>query len=113
MLKKLKGDKIIEKLFKEGKSLFTYPIKLVYTKEILEDQATGDICAGVSVSKRNFKKAVDRNRIKRQMRASIHENTNLLLDIGDINFMTIYVSKERLDYSVIHKSLTKLLAKMK
>ncbi len=35
---------------------------------LIEDETSSDLYAGVSVSKRNFKKAVDRNRIKRQLR---------------------------------------------
>ena len=63
---RLKSQKLIEKLFLEGKSVSSFPLKLIY----LKTQVSGAhvIKAGVSVSKRNFKKAVDRNRIKRLLR---------------------------------------------
>lgn len=65
-IEKLKSQKLIEKLFSEGKSIAVYPLRLVYLKTSFEDPVK--LKVGVSVSKRNFKKAVDRNRMKRLMR---------------------------------------------
>jgi ribonuclease P protein component len=61
---KLKSRKVLNELFTKGKSFSVFPVKLFYT--IAEDDQT--IKAGVGVSARNFKKAVDRNRIKRLLR---------------------------------------------
>ena len=63
---KLKSRKLIERLFEEGKSVKKYPIRLVY----LQTDHTSDLPAqvGFSVPKRHFKRAVDRNRIKRLLR---------------------------------------------
>ena len=63
---KLKRQKQIQQLFAEGKSMSVFPIKLVYLQT--DHESTSKIVAGVSVSKRNFKKAVKRNRIKRLLR---------------------------------------------
>lgn len=62
---KLKSRKLIELLFAEGKSQSAYPLKVLY--EIIENDKVS-LIAGVTVSSRRFKKAVDRNRIKRIVR---------------------------------------------
>jgi len=61
-IEKLKSKKEIGLLFSEGKSITKYPIKLVYRKTVFEDDI--GVKASVSVSKRHFKTAVDRNLIK-------------------------------------------------
>ena len=62
---KLKSAKLIQQLFKEGKSFSNFPFRVVYlTTEI----NSVHLQAAFSVSSKNFKKAVDRNRIKRLMR---------------------------------------------
>lgn len=64
---RLKSRKQLDQLFQEGKSWNNGPLKLFYR---FRDSATGNpvLQAGFGVSKRNFKKAVDRNRIKRLLR---------------------------------------------
>ena len=108
MDKRLKSKKIIDKLFQEGKSYFSYPIKLVYLQLKDKDGAHG-MQYTVSVSKRIFKKAVDRNRVKRQMREAIRlqlpKDTELNVE-SYLAMMFIYVGKEKLDYSVIENALT-------
>jgi ribonuclease P protein component len=61
---RLKSRKQIEALFGSGKSFSQYPFRVFYRWEGQE----GLPQAGVGASKRNFKRAVDRNRIKRLMR---------------------------------------------
>ena len=68
-----------------------------------------DPAYGVSVSKRSFKKAVDRNLIKRRMRAAIQHVKTHRHSSHDV--MLIYVGKEILDYTIIEKSIHLLLSK--
>jgi ribonuclease P protein component len=63
---RLKSKKEIELLFSEGNHLGTRPVKLVCTKT-----NSGFLYLGFGVSKRNFPRAVDRNRVKRLMRESV------------------------------------------
>jgi ribonuclease P protein component len=63
---KLKSRKQIEILFAEGKSFAVFPIRVTYSFLPADSEPLAQI--GVTVSKRNFKKAVDRNRIKRLLR---------------------------------------------
>ncbi len=67
---KLKSRKALDELFAEGKSITVFPIKVFYTLNIADEKMfnkTG-VNAGVGVSARVFKKAVERNRIKRLLR---------------------------------------------
>lgn len=63
---KLKSRKQIEILFAKGKSISAFPVKVFYLP--VENTPMHPVQVGVGVSARNFKKAVDRNTIKRRMR---------------------------------------------
>jgi ribonuclease P protein component len=63
---RLKSHKLIEQLFSNGKSFSVFPIKALYQFTALNSGTF--LQAGVAVSKKNFKKAVDRNRVKRLLR---------------------------------------------
>ena len=62
---RLKSRKLIEHLFQKGKSFSAYPFKVIYDFNVERDQL---LQAGVAVSSRNFKRAVERNRVKRVIR---------------------------------------------
>ncbi|MEP6927065.1 MAG: ribonuclease P protein component [Ginsengibacter sp.] len=62
---KLKSRKLIQLLFKEGKSFSYFPLRIIY---IQPENNLSHLQSAFSVSSKNFKKAVDRNRIKRLMR---------------------------------------------
>ena len=74
---KLCSRSLIEEVFKQGKSVKSYPIKLIYLKtDKLTDSKHFQIA--ISVPKRNFKSAVDRNYIKRMLREVIRKNKLLI-----------------------------------
>lgn len=106
---KLKSEKLIEKLFSEGKSVAAYPLRLVYLKTVFDTPI--QIKTGVSVSKRNFKKAVDRNRIKRLMREAYRLNkSNYLSNITEqYAFMILYIGKSDTDFKTISKKMNTLM----
>jgi ribonuclease P protein component len=111
---RLKSKITIDKIFAEGKSAFVYPIKLAYLS-LPKNQYT-EICKyGVSVSKRNFKLAVDRNRIKRQMREAIRlQYSGISGHEGHVTMMMfIFAGKEKLEYDIIERAIKKLLKKIK
>ena len=105
---KLKSQKAIEQLFLEGKSVSAYPLRLVYLKDVNETKV------GVSVSKRNFKKAVDRNRIKRLLREGYRLNKNMLINNNTkgYTFMILYISKEMPDFEFIDTKIKALFNKL-
>lgn len=104
---KLKSQKAIEQLFAEGKSVSAYPLRMVY----LDNQS--QLKVGVSVSKRNFKLAVHRNRVKRLLREGYRLNKNLLIDnkLDHYTLMILYISKEMPDFKTIDKKMKALLTK--
>ncbi|MBD3583739.1 ribonuclease P protein component [Flavobacterium selenitireducens] len=107
---KLKSRKTIERLFTEGKSVSKYPLRLVYIENISE---TGLIQMGVSVSKRNFKKAHDRNYFKRCLREAYRLNKHILLANLETPhaFMLLYQSSERLTSNQIQTKTIALFEK--
>ena len=112
---KLKSKITIGLLFSEGKSVSKYPLRLVYYSASLENPDTlgQNIKMGVSVSKKHFKKAVDRNYFKRVLRETYRLNKHLLLDNLDkpYAFMLFYQSKDRLSYEEINTKTIQLFEK--
>ncbi len=104
---KLKGKKLIEKLFVEGSAITLFPFKLIYISV-----NTNNKC-GVSVSKKNFKKAVNRNRIKRLIREAYRYNKSLLIDnnVEGYAFMILYIAKDLPDYKSLNNKIKLLLTK--
>ncbi|MBA9073321.1 ribonuclease P protein component [Flavobacterium gossypii] len=108
---KLKSKTTIDLMFREGKSVSKYPLRLVYTKAVLEEDQKLKI--GVSVSKKYFKKAVDRNYFKRVLRETYRLNKTLLLDSLEepYAFMLLYQTKDKLSYEEINQKTIQLFEK--
>ena len=108
---KVKSKKEIEALFSEGNSIAKYPVRLIYKKMTVEKEM--DIRAAVSVSNRNFKKAVDRNRIKRLLRESYRKNKYLVHNntTHQFAFMFLYTGKKIPEYIMIESKIKQLLKK--
>ncbi|GMN10006.1 ribonuclease P protein component [Croceitalea sp. MTPC9] len=108
---KLKSRKLIETLFEEGKSITNFPLKLIYLKTDFEDSSK--IKAGVIAPKKNFKKAVQRNRIKRLLRESYRLNKPSIFNNieGNFAFMILYLGREMPTYSAVNEKMLGLLEK--
>lgn len=111
---KLKSHKTIDRLFSEGKSVSKYPLRLVYV-ENTDIHTTENLIMGVSVSKKYFKRAVDRNYFKRVLRECYRLNQNLLKE--NLNkpyaMMFFYQTKEKLSYQEIEEKTIQLFQKFK
>ncbi|WP_223308302.1 ribonuclease P protein component [Maribacter polysiphoniae] len=108
---KLKSKKLIERLFKEGKHLNGYPLKLLYLE--LDSPMDVRIKTGVAVPKKKFKSAVQRNRIKRLLRESYRLNKQLVFNNseGNFAFLILYLGKEMPSYPVVEKGMQTILQK--
>ena len=106
---RLKSKKIIDKLYQEGSSVKVFPLRMVY----LQTKHTSEFPAqvGVSVPKRNFKHAVDRNRIKRLLRETYRKHKYIVYDKLDSPYvyMISYLGKEEQKYVDIERKMEKLL----
>lgn len=106
---RLKSRKLIEKLYKEGNSVKAFPLRMMF----LQTTHTSDFPAqvGVSVAKRSFKKAPDRNRLKRLMRESYRLQKAIVYDNLEqpYVFMISYLGKEEKPYQEIFDKMNKLL----
>ncbi|GIQ58825.1 ribonuclease P protein component [Flavobacterium collinsii] len=108
---RLKSKTTIGLLFSEGKSVSKYPLRLVYRPA--EENSEEKIKIGVSVSKKYFKKAVDRNYFKRVLRETYRLNKHLLLDNiqEPYSLMFFYQTKDRLSYAEINTKTIQLFEK--
>lgn len=106
---KLKLKRHIEQLYKSGKTKYSPPLSVKYLKF---EGSEKNLC-GVSVPKRKFKKAVDRNLIKRQMREAYRLNKHLIVkDSIHFHMMFVYSTSENLAYQDIEKAVKELLKAM-
>ena len=108
---KLKSHITIARMFTEGKSVSKYPLRLVY---VAMDPAQENMMQmGVSVSKKYFKKAVDRNYFKRILRETYRHNKHILLNSLDkpYAFMFFYQTKDKLSFEEISAKTIQLFEK--
>ncbi|WP_412987410.1 ribonuclease P protein component [Pontimicrobium sp. IMCC45349] len=108
---KLKSKKLIDQLFTEGQSVSAYPLRLVFLEAPLDDNVKAK--TGVSVSKRYFKKAVDRNRVKRLLREAYRLNKNSYFNNITTQYalMILYIGKEKPTYSFVESKMNTLFDK--
>ena len=106
---KLKSKVMIDRLFAEGNSVKKYPLRLVYLP--LKDPSEKVNKVAVSVPKRNFKRAVDRIKIKRLMREAYRKNKYLVTNnlAGNYALMLIYTGRDIWSYSDLFSSSEELL----
>ena len=77
---RLCSKKLIERLFGgEGKSFPAFPLRVVYMP-LTEEEMAADVSILVSVPKKRFKRAVKRNRVKRQVREAYRRNKYILTE---------------------------------
>ncbi len=106
---KLKSKKLIGRLFSEGNSVSSFPIRLVYVETSFQEELKAQ--AGFSVPKRNFKLAVSRNRIKRLLREAYrHQKPALFNNITTpYAFMFLYLGKKEPSAKEISDKMEQLL----
>jgi ribonuclease P protein component len=109
---RLKGKKLFDALFTSGQSVNKYPITAVFKEMVFRDRMPAR--TGFSVPKKKFKKAIDRNRLKRRMREAFRQNKHGLYDRltknkKQISIVFVYTGKEAVSYSDINEKIILLL----
>jgi ribonuclease P protein component len=104
---RLHKEKLIKELFETGSSFYFYPFKVLFKRNPEAEFPVHQVM--VSVSRKNFKKAVDRNLIKRRVRESFRLNKNLLPLKPKLLIAYIYTAKQILTFAQIQERLIKTL----
>lgn len=110
---RLKSRKAIDQLFSEGKRFSVNPFRVFYF--FAEGAA---LQFGVGVSAKNFKKAPDRNRIKRVTREAWRLQKNTLEELLQeqrklLSVFLVYTGKELPEYKEVFSKLTVILKKLR
>ena len=110
---KLKSRKLIDTLFASGSSLAAFPLRVKYQFTPAEEGAS-TMQAGVTVSKKHFKRAVDRNRIKRLMREAYRlQKAALMQTVKEKNINAalffMYTDKSLPDFATVYQAMTQCL----
>jgi ribonuclease P protein component len=108
---RLKSRKAIDALFSSGRKFSMAPFRIFF----LPDKE--GLKFGIGVSNRNFKKAADRNRIKRLTREAYrlqkNELSGYLKEKGiGLNLFFIYTEKEMPEYKQVFEKMNKALTKL-
>lgn len=116
---KLVSKRTIDALFSGGnsRSMSAYPLRVVFMrKERNETEEPAQVM--VSVSKRHFKRAVKRNRVKRQIREAYRLNKHLLHEALEqkkdtaVAMAFIWQSDELAETALITEKMQSLLSRM-
>jgi len=109
---KLKSRKLIGQLFEEGESISKFPLRIFYLK--VEHSSKYPIQVTFSAPKKKFKKAVDRNKIKRLMREAYRKNKHLLYDAINEKYiiMFTFIDENEHKYVEIEEKMIVLLKKL-
>ena len=112
---KLCGEKVIERLFANGKSISEKPFRAIWNFEKNNDQVF--VKSLIVVSKKRLKLAVERNVVKRRIKEAYRlqkkqleyflESTN-----QQLNLAIIYQEEEILDYKTLEEKINLLLSRL-
>lgn len=106
---RLKKEKLIKELFSKGSSFNLYPFRIMYLPNP-DDAPFHQVL--FTASTRNFKKAVDRNKIKRRSREAYRLQKTQLNETPKLLIGFIYIAKEILDYNQISGAVSKALNRL-
>ncbi|MCE7865204.1 MAG: ribonuclease P protein component [Bacteroidetes bacterium CHB5] len=104
---RLSKEKWIQELFEKGSSFYLFPFKIIYLKHP-ESTLPNQIL--ISVPSRQFKKAVDRNLIKRRIREAYRTQKSNLTQ--PLIFAIVYTAREILPFSEVKTKILIALTKL-
>lgn len=114
---RIKSRKDIETLFQTGKAFLIFPFRVLYRIEASTSEKSVFQCM-VSVPKRNFKKATERNRIRRQTKEAIRlQKVDLQTDLNNKQHRLvcafIFQGKELPTYEKVHRVIGRSLQQLR
>jgi ribonuclease P protein component len=112
---RLYEKKAIDTLFAEGESITQSPVRLLWKRN--EGESKPSVKAAFTVPRKNFKKAVDRNLLKRRMREAYRKNKYILIGAVDsklqhYHLMFVYISREKVLYKEIETKIVLTLQRL-
>lgn len=107
----------LQLLLKEGKSFLVHPFKVVYYIRPGETTSIYPLKSAISIPKRRFKKAVDRNLLKRRSREAfrLHRNPlkqSLKEEEKELLVLLVFISNNKYSYSFIKDKIILILQRL-
>ena len=122
---RLKSKKSIERLFEHNQHVFQYPIKAYFLHEPYDPESRFSIGEkdhhlpkiGLSVSKKKFKHAVDRNLVRRRLIEAYRTSNAVFKKLCTekslaLRIMFVYITQEKVELPQLQKSMEKILKKI-
>lgn len=111
---RLTSLKTIEKLFTEGNVFVIHPYRVFWLRN--EDQENC-LKIAISVPKKRFKKAVDRNLLKRRTREAFRTQKDELTETLQLNQLKlsvflVYINDTIVEFSFLEKQMLQVLQKL-
>lgn len=114
---KLKSRKELHKLFLQGKSVVQYPVRAFFCIDKVREEDTIDVFlqASVGTSKKYFKKAVERNHVKRWLREAYRtQNTSLKHYLQaekkySVKIFFLYASSKQCSFDELKEKMARLI----
>ena len=119
---RLCNRKLIGRLFTNGRSFFLYPFKIIYLRIDQDERRLFSepypVQVLFTISKRRFKRAVDRNRLKRLMREGYRKNKHELYETlnepkANLALGLVYTGREILTYQEIEPKIKAVIMRLK
>lgn len=112
---RLKSSKVIKQLFYAGESFLVHPVKVNWL--LREDTGRFPARVMISISRKNFRKARDRNHLKRLCREAYRKNKHILYSFLEkkqlqCDLSLVYIGKETTEYSLLEEKIIKLLQRL-
>lgn len=107
---RLRGKTRIDRLFKDGKSVISFPYRAVFT-----DSGEETVSIMVSVPKKRFKRAVLRNLLRRRTKEAYRLNKQRLSEAlkgKGLDIAILYLDKTVAESPLLHKKMCDLLDKI-